>query len=72
MCHQNDCGCERHVHAAPWGRWHHWGYCCKPSHGRRRFLTRDEIINELEEYLKELRSEIKGVEERIAGLKKGD
>jgi hypothetical protein len=37
----------------------------------RRFVSRDEIISKLEEYLKQLQAEAKGVEERIAELKKG-
>ena len=41
-----------------------------PHHGVRRFFTREEIIAELEEYLTELRAEVKGVEERLAELKK--
>ena len=36
----------------------------------RRFINRDEIIGRLEEYLKELQGEAKGVEERIAELKR--
>jgi len=43
---------------------------CMPGYGRRHFPTRNEIISELEEYLGDLRSEINGVEERIAELKK--
>ena len=39
--------------------------------GFRRFISRDEIISRLEEYLKNLQAEAKGVEERIAELKKG-
>ena len=36
----------------------------------RRFISRDEIVSRLEEYLKELQSEAKAVEERIAEIKK--
>jgi len=36
----------------------------------RRFISRDEIIARLEEYQKQLQAEAKGVEERIAELKK--
>jgi len=36
----------------------------------RHFPTREEIVEELEEYLKQLRAEAKGVEERIAELRK--
>ncbi len=38
--------------------------------GFRRFISRDEIISRLEEYLKNLQAEAKGVEERLAELKK--
>jgi len=38
--------------------------------GFRRFISRDEIIPRLEEYLKQLQAEAKGVEERIAELRK--
>jgi DNA anti-recombination protein RmuC len=37
----------------------------------RRFIPREEIIARLEEYLKQLQAEAKGVEERLAELKKG-
>ena len=36
----------------------------------RRFISRDEIISRLEEYLKQLQAEAKGVEERIAELRR--
>ncbi len=69
MCHDVDCGCGQYAHHTPEGRRYHQRGCCMPGCGRRRFPTRDEVISELEDYLKELRSEIKGVEERIAELK---
>jgi len=69
MCRDVDCGCGQYTHHVPWGRWHHHRGCCMPSYGRR-FPTRDEVISELEEYLNDLRLEIKGVEERIAELRK--
>jgi hypothetical protein len=37
---------------------------------RRRFIPREEIIARLEEYLKQLQAETKGVGERLAELKK--
>ena len=68
----NDCGCGHHAHHPIRGEGHHTrDCCCAPGFGRRRFLTREEIIGQLEEYLKQLRAEAKGVEERIAELKKG-
>jgi hypothetical protein len=36
----------------------------------RRFPTKEEMIAEMEEYLKQLRAEVKGVEEHLAELKK--
>ena len=38
--------------------------------GQRRFPTKEEIIEGLEEYLKQLKAEANGVEERLAELKK--
>ncbi len=35
----------------------------------RRFVSREEIIERLEDYLKQLQAEAKGVEEHIAKLK---
>ena len=37
---------------------------------QRRFISKEEIITRLEEYLKQLRAEAVGVEERITELKK--
>jgi hypothetical protein len=45
--------------------------CCHPGYGLRRFLSKEEIIAQLEEYLKQLQAESKGVEERIAEFRKG-
>ena len=69
--HGEDCGCGGHE---PHG--HHGCSCgCHQHHGgmgfHRRFVSREEIISKLEEYLKQLQAEAKGVEERIAELKKG-
>jgi len=38
----------------------------------RGFPAREEIIKELERYLEQLRAETKGIEERIAELRKED
>lgn len=38
--------------------------------GQRRFLTKEEELAHLEEYLKKLQAEATGVEEHIAELKK--
>ncbi|MFH1638836.1 MAG: hypothetical protein ABIB93_00730 [Chloroflexota bacterium] len=39
--------------------------------GHRRFISREEVIARLEEYLKNLRAEATAVEERITELKQG-
>lgn len=68
--HQEDCGCGYPVHHGMREQWYHRGGCCHPGHGLRRFPTREEMIAEMEEYLKQLRAEVKGVEEHLADLKK--
>ena len=65
------------------GRHHSGGCCCScgchhergrhHGHGefmQRRFISKEEIIAKLQEYLKQLQAEAKGVEERIDELKK--
>ena len=49
--------------------------CCmmpmgnEPSHGhRRRFFTKEEKIKQLEGYVRELKNEIKAVEEMISEI----
>lgn len=49
-----------------------WGRFCSPCLGLRRFPAREEIVAQLEEYLRHLQAEAKGVEERIAELRKGE
>ena len=69
MCDQIDCGCGHSgIHMKETG--HDVRGCCAPGHGVRRFLTKEEIIAELEGYLAELRKEVKGTEERLAELRK--
>ncbi|MFU8795736.1 MAG: hypothetical protein ACNA7X_00365 [Dehalococcoidia bacterium] len=71
MCHSAECGCERHAMPAP--AYHHLqGCCCGSGHAPRRFRTREEIVEGLEEYLRQLRAEAGAVEEHIAELKKKD
>ena len=65
-----------------WLRHHGVGYCCscgchhgggQHGHGkfmRRHFISKEEIITQLQEYLKQLQAEAKGTEERINELKK--
>ncbi|UCG54598.1 MAG: hypothetical protein JSV32_08500 [Dehalococcoidia bacterium] len=85
MCHETHSGWGEgsgmdYVH----GKWrgHHRSChccCCHPGAGmhhghggmiKRHFTSKEEIIAKLEEYLKQLQSEAKGVEEHIAELKK--
>ncbi len=72
-----DCGCGHH-HGSQ-GHGHGWGSGCQCSgesghhggfgHFGRRFLSREERISQLEEYLHALQAEAKAVEEHIAELK---
>jgi len=71
MCHQTSCGCEQHEQISRGVTQHHQGCCCGYAHPRR-FRTREEIVQDMDDYLKQLHAEIKGVEERIAELKKED
>ena len=63
-----DCGCGEHEH--------HGGCSCgcHQHHSgmrfQRHFISHEEIITRLEEYLNQLQAEAKGVEERIAEMKK--
>ena len=73
--HSGDCGCGGHEHHGMYREWHHHGGCnCGCHRGgmrfHRHFIPREELINQLEEYLKQLQAEAKDVEERIAELKK--
>ena len=68
-------------HGYPGGGRVHYGGGCSCHHGggthhghdefmRRRFISEEEVIAKLEEYLKQLQAEAQGVEERIAEFKK--
>ncbi len=59
MGHISECSCGCDCLQGDWNR-----------SFRRRFVSQTEIIARLEEYLKELRFEAEGVQERIAELKK--
>lgn len=86
MYHETYCGCGHHGYGEGAGmgyghrKWggHHSG-CCYPrggmhhGHGgimHRHFTSKAEVVAELEEYLEQLKSEARGVEEHIAKLKK--
>jgi hypothetical protein len=44
--------------------------CCHHVHGLGHFPTREEKIARMEEYLRQLQAEAKGVEERLSELRK--
>jgi hypothetical protein len=67
--HEN---CDRGEHRKHYfmrERVYHHGFH-HPHNGLRQFFTKEEKLNRLEEYLKELQAEAKGVEECIAKLQK--
>ena len=73
--HHGDCGCGGHGRGENQGRHHGGCNCgCHRHQGgmgfHRRFISQEEIVARLEDYLKQLQAEAKGVEERIAELKK--
>lgn len=75
--HSGDCACSEHEHRVMYGGWYHHAGCrcgCNQHYGgmgfHRRFVSHEEVINNLEEYLEQLQAEAKGVEEHIAKLKK--
>jgi len=69
MYHHSGCGCEMHTNEK--SSHHHEGCSCgHHGHSPRRFPTSEEIIQEMEDYLKQLRAEAKGIEERLAEMKK--
>ena len=76
MCHTSEYGCEHHGHHGhhgPGRAGHHHRGCCRAlGYLPRHFPTKEEAITQLEEYLKQLQAEAKGVEEHIAELRKGE
>lgn len=71
MWHHSECGCDQHPrHALEPDCHHQRDCCCGSGYAPRQFPTREEIVEKLGEYLKQLRAEAGGVEERIAELKK--
>ena len=64
--HGSSCGCGCGT------RGHHGGSCgcgCGGHSFRRRFVTKEERIAQLEEYLDSLQKETQAVQERIAKMK---
>lgn len=77
MYREEDCGCGGHGHHEIDQGWHHHEGCRCGRHRHhggmgfhRRFISQEEIVARLEDYLKQLQAEAKGVEERITELKK--
>jgi hypothetical protein len=63
--------CEGHHHEEQCSCGGHSGCNCEEDAGfERQFLTKAEQVEELEEYLEELKLEIQAVEEHLADLKK--
>ena len=67
--HQSGCG-HHADHGSLGTSYHQEGCCCTSGHGHRHFYSKDEMINHLQQYLIQLQSEVKGVEEHISMLKK--
>ena len=69
--HHRYCGHGHPSHHGMREQWQHQhGCCCHPGYGLRRFPTREEIIAQMEEYLKQLQAEAKAVGEHLAELEK--
>lgn len=61
-------------HGESYGHHGHDAYCCQQGgfHGRpfhRHFPSREERIARLEDYLKEIQTEARAIEERLAEMK---
>jgi hypothetical protein len=56
-CEGKDCGCGGHG-------------CECGCHFQRRYQTKEEQIEDLEKYLKDLKLEVQAVEERLSDLRK--
>ena len=70
---KGECNCGHHAHSIHGLEGHHHGgSCCTPGIDRRHFFTQEEALAHLEEYLKQLQAEAKGVEEHIARMSKGE
>ena len=68
MCHLVDYGCPHYSYSTLASSRHH-GHCgCGQDLPPRRFPKKQEIKEELTEYLQQLKAEAKGVEERLAEL----
>jgi hypothetical protein len=68
MYHQVNCGCDQYPHHGPGPLWNYGHCCCGHNMPHRRFPTKQEIKEELTEYLLQLRAEVEGIEEKLADL----
>jgi len=68
MSHQISCGCEQHSHGIQNLTGHQSHCCCSHNRAPRRFPTKQEVREELTEYLQQLKAEAKGVEEKLAEM----
>ena len=62
---KSGCGCHEHHQLSH----HSGGHCRASGMPHRHFMSKEETIKHLEEYLQQLQSEAKGVEEYINKLK---
>ena len=75
MHHYNQCchGHQSHHGHGGTGHYHQGGGgCCGGGYQGRHFYTREEMVKHLEEYLEQLKAEVKGLEEHIGNLKSAD
>jgi len=74
MHHNNECGCGHHSPQGHGGMASHHeggGCCCTGGFSGRHFYAKEEMTTHLENYLEQLKAEVKGVEEHINKLKSG-
>jgi len=70
---QEECGCKAGMHGqgiGGHGARHSFHSMCTCGHRGRRFLSRKERLEVLEEYRESLKNELEGVEEAIKDIKK--
>ena len=75
MHHHNECGYGHQSHHGHGGtEYHHQGggCCCGGGYHGRHFYTREEMLKHMEEYLEQLKAEVKGLEEHINKIKSAD
>jgi hypothetical protein len=73
MHNSGECGCGCHSQQGSAKAFQHQGGdCCSSGHAHRRFYSKEETIKQFQDYLEQLQLEVKGVEEYINQLKKGE